>query len=385
MNKILVTGGAGYIGSITVKEFVNQGYGVVVLDSLEAGSRMAVDSKAILEVCNLEDKEATDAVFKKHKIDAVIDFAACLAVGESMEYPKKYLKNNVDNFINLLDAMKENNCHYIVKSSTAAVYGNPTSESDIPWKEDFIEEYKPEKSALLEGNWDREKVADEKLFSKIIEYYENKYQNRPELELSNEEKIKLRIPMSIYGLTKIIDEILLTKYDKVCGIKSIALRYFNVCGADPEGVLGDAKPNPTNLMTLAIWQALGKKSYIEILGKDYETKDGTGIRDYIHPSDLATGHIRAQKYLMKENVSDVLNLGTGTGSSVLEVIAEVEKACGNKIIVKDSPRRSGDPAVSIADASKAQNLLNWKAKYNLTDMVETAWKWHCNHLNGYKS
>jgi UDP-glucose 4-epimerase len=191
--------------------------------------------------------------------------------------------------------------------------------------------------------------------------------------------------MSVYGLTKLIDEIVLKKYDKVCGIKSIALRYFNVCGADPEGVLGDGKPNPTNLMTLTIWQALGKKPNIEIFGQDFETKDGTGVRDYIHPSDLATGHIKALEYLIDKNIGDVFNLGTGSGSSVLEVISAVEKACSKKIITKNSPRRSGDPAVSVANSDKAQNVLNWKAKYNLADMAETAWKWHSMHPDGYAS
>ena len=383
MKTILVTGGAGYIGSITVKELIKQNYNVVVLDSLEAGFRVAVDPKAKLEICDLADEEKVDAIFKKYQFDAVIDFAAYLAVGESMSEPKKYLKNNVDNFINLLNVMKENGCKYIIKSSTAAVYGNPTKESDIPWQETFAEEYKPEKSALLEGDWDGEKVIGEKFFEKIIESYTSKYQNRSELTLLEEELTKLRIPMSVYGLTKLIDEFILKKYDKVCGIKSTALRYFNVCGADPAGILGDGKPNPSNLMTLTIWQALGKKPFIEIYGQDFETEDGTGVRDYIHPSDLATGHIEALEYLMDKNVSDVFNLGTGKGSSVLEVITAVEKASGKKIVTKNSPRRSGDPAISVANSEKAQGILNWKAKYNLEDMAETAWEWSSAHPEGY--
>lgn len=385
METILVTGGAGYIGSITAKELIKQKYNVVVLDSLEAGSKVAVDPKARLEVCNLSDKDATGAVFKKYKINAVIDFAAYLAVGESMENPEKYLRNNVDNFINLLDAMKDNNCLYIIKSSTAAAYGNPIKESDIPWREKFIEEYRPKKSALLNGKWQGIDVVGEEFLQKIIEYYEQKYQDRPELVLTEKEKTKLRIPMSVYGLTKLLDEILLKKYDDVCKIKSIALRYFNVCGADPDGVLGDAKPNPTNLMTLTIWQALGKRPFIEIFGTDYDTKDGTGIRDYIHPTDLAQGHIKALEYLLNQESSNVFNLGTGKGSSVLEVIAAVEKACGKKIEAKKVARRSGDPAISVANSDKAQNILNWKAKYNLTDMAETAWKWHSAHPDGYQS
>lgn len=385
MESILITGGAGYIGSITTKELVKQGYSVVVLDSLEAGYRVAVNSNAKLEICDLANKPEVDAIFKKYQIDAVLDFAAYLAVGESMSEPKKYLRNNVDNFINLLDVMKDNGCKYIIKSSTASVYGNPIKENDIPWQEKFTNEYKPEKSALLQGDWDGEEISGDDFFKKIIEYFEQKYQDRAELALTKEEKTALQIPMSVYGLSKLLDEIVLKKYDEVCGIKHIALRYFNVCGADPEGDLGDSKPNPTNLMSLTIWQALGKRSNIEIFGTDYNTADGTGVRDYIHPTDLAIGHIKALEHLHEKQTSDVFNLGTGEGSSVLEVIAAVEKASGKKIVTINSPRRSGDPAISVANSEKAEKTLNWQAKYNLADMAETAWKWHSSHSDGYEN
>ena len=385
MKTILVTGGAGYIGSHTVKELIKVGYSVVVLDNLEAGHKEAVDPKAILEIADLKDKDKILSVFDKYEFDAVIDFAAYLAVGESMENPEKYLENNVLNFINLLDVMAEKKCKYIIKSSTASVYGNPTKESDIPWQENFVENYQSDKSALLNGVWQGEKVIGENFFEKFIAAYENATIDRPELKLKDSEIAKLKIPLSIYGLTKLLDEILLKKYDETSGIKSISLRYFNVCGADQEGILGDGKPNPTNLMTLTIWQALGKKPFIEIFGQDYETKDGTGVRDYIHPTDLATGHIKALEYLMDKDTSDVFNLGTGQGSSVLEVITAVERFSNKKIIIKNSSRRSGDSAISIADPNKAEKMLNWKAKYSLDDMARTAWKWHNSHPNGYES
>lgn len=385
MKKILVTGGAGYIGSLTVKELVKNGFDVVVIDSLEAGHKEAVDPKAKLEVTNLADKEKVKAVFEKHRPDAVIDFAAYLAVGESMEVPKKYFKNNVANFINLLDVMKEIGCKYLVKSSTAAVYGNPTKDSDIPWKESFTDEYKAEKSALLEGIWSGKKVVGEEFLQKFIGHYEQFYQTRPELKLNPEEITKLRIPLSIYGLSKALDEILMKKYDKLFGIKSVALRYFNVCGADPSGKIGEDKPRPTTLMILAIYQILGKIPELKIFGRDYPTPDGSGIRDYIHPSDLAIGHIAALNFIKKNNKSAVFNLGTGKGSSVLEVISAVEKAAGEKVETKDQPRRSGDPSISIADPSKANKILNWSAKYSLDDMARTAWRWHSENPKGFST
>jgi len=384
MKTILVTGGAGYIGSHTVKELIKEGYSVVVLDNLEAGHKEAVDPAATLEIVDLKDKSKILSVFDKYKIDAVIDFAAYLAVGESMEDPGKYLKNNVLNFINLLDAMVEKKCKYIIKSSTAAVYGNPTKESDIPWKEDFVENYQPGESALLDGKWQGEKVAGDQFFNKFIAAYENATKNRPELQLTESEKSKLKIPLSIYGLTKLLDEILLKKYDEISKIKSVSLRYFNVCGADPSGEMGEDKPKPTTLMIMAIYQLLGKISQLNILGKDYDTPDGTAIRDYIHPSDLSIGHVLALENLIQTNQSDIFNLGTGKGSSVLEVIEAVERASGKKVKTVDKPKRSGDAIISIADPSKAEKILNWKARYSLDDMAKTAWKWHNSHPSGYK-
>ncbi len=380
---ILITGGAGYIGSFTVKELLDNRFNVVVLDSLENGHKEAVDKRAILEVVDLADSSATAKIFNKYNPDAVIDFAAYLAVGESMENPKKYFKNNVENFIKLLDVMAKKNCRYIVKSSTAATYGNPQNESDFPLKENYQEIYRPRKSGMLLGNWENEQLEGEKFFKKLIKYYENLFSNRPDLKLNSRDKIKLRIPTSVYGLTKLLDEIILEKYNQKSGINYISLRYFNVCGAKIDGSMGEDKPNPTTLMTMIIYSLLGKTGPLQIFGNDYPTRDGTGIRDYIHPLDLATGHRKSLEYLFKESKSDIINLGKGHGYSVLEVIKAVEKTSGKKVKYDIVTRRSGDPAVSYADPSKAKKLINWFAKYNLNDMAKSAWKWHSENPRGY--
>lgn len=378
MNKILVTGGAGYIGSHTVSELVRQGFPVVVLDDLRSGYKQLLPAEVLVEEVSLEDKDKVFEVFKKHQPDAVIDFAAYLAVGESMIEPEKYFQNNVSNFINILDAMFAFGCKCIVKSSTAAVYGNPTKESDVPWRETSTESYKPEISALLEGNWGTEKISGEAFMQKFIAKYEEITENRPGLELNDVDIYKLRIPLSIYGLSKLIDEIILEKYNKLSGTKYVAFRYFNVCGADSQGRTGDSKPKPTNLMSLAILSAQGKIPELSIFGKDYPTKDGTGVRDYIHPSDLATAHVAALDYLGKDNHSDIFNLARGQGSTVFEVIKAVELASGKQVKYKIEERRAGDASISIADPSKAEKALEWKAKYNLSDMAKTAWSWEDN-------
>jgi len=382
MKTILVTGGAGYIGSHTVNELIEKGFSVVVLDSMESGHKEVVNPKAKLYVGNINDSEIVKKIFAENKIDAVIDFAAYLAAGESMVEPEMYLENNVINFVKFLDALVENGCKHIIKSSTAAVYGNPTKEDDIPWREEFIEKYRPQLSALLDGKWDGEDVVGETFFDKFITKYEE-LAEKEELKLSPDEKLKAKISLSIYGLSKLLDEIILKKYDELYGMKSIALRYFNVCGADPEGRTGDSKPVPTNLMTLAIMNLLGKIPELKINGRDYETPDGTCVRDYIHPSDLATGHVAALNYLLESATSDIINLGTGSGSTVLEVIAAVEKASSKKAKTSDGPRRSGDPVISVADPSRAKQVLNWQAKYNIDDMAETAWKWHSQNPYGF--
>ncbi|MDO8513874.1 MAG: UDP-glucose 4-epimerase [bacterium] len=390
---ILVTGGAGYIGSFTVRELINNGWEVVVLDSLENGHEAAlsaalggqgsgVSSKLHLEIVDLADIAGVRRVFDTYPIEAVIDFVAYLSVGESMENPKKYMINNVENFIKLLDVMREKGCKYIIKSSTAAVYGDP-EDKYFPLEENYLQDFKPGKSCLLEGHWDGQKVKKNEFLGKILESYQQMFALRQDLLLTDEEKIKLMIPSSVYGLTKLFDEIIMEKYDKLYGIKCVALRYFNVCGASLDGKMGDDKPEPTNLMTRTILSILGNLGKLQVFGNDYPTKDGTGVRDYIHPLDLADGHVKALKLLLDGDKSDVFNLGTGTGYSVLEVLSEVEKASGRKINYKVVDRRPGDPAVSYANPKRANDKLNWKAKYSLADMAVTAWKWHSTHLKGY--
>ncbi len=386
MKTILVTGGAGYIGSITVRELVKEGYDVVVLDSLEFGHREAVDPKAVLEVVNLKNIDDIRKVFEKHKIDAVIDFAAHLDVEKSMSEPLSYLKNNVINFVNLLDVMKEKGVRYIIKSSTAATYGNPIDEKkDVPLREEYLNQYKPDKSNLLEGVWDSKKVVGEEFFQKFIEAFHIHYKDRKDLSLTEEEKTMLRIPLSIYGLSKLLDEVILKKYDELSSIKSIALRYFNVCGADPAGDMGEDKTNPSTLMIIVIQQLLGKRDEVKIFGDDFPTPDGTGVRDYVHPSDLATGHIAALTYLIDSNKSDAFNLGTSNGFSVYDVIKACENASGGKVKYSVIKRRSGDPSISVANVDKANTVLKWKAKYNLDDMAKTDWEWHVSHPNGYET
>lgn len=382
---ILVTGGAGYIGAFTVKELLDQGYEVVVVDSLENGHREAVDFRAKLEILDIADTNKLSAVFDKYNPVAVIDFAAYLSVGESMENPQKYMENNVVNFVKLLDMMAEKGCNYIIKSSTASTYGNPEKDSDFPLKENYQERYKPVKSALLTGKWEGKNVEGETFFQKFIGFYREFFKDRQDLELTGEDLAKLRIPTSIYGLTKLLDEIILEKFKKKQKIKFVSLRYFNVCGGDLEGKTGEDKPNPTTIMTVCYWTILGRFEKLNLWGNDYPTKDGTGIRDYIHPIDLATGHIAALRYIMGDGESDIFNLGTGQPYSVYDVIKAVERASGQKVRYEIKARRSGDPTISYADPKKANKILNWKAKFNLQDMAETAWKWHKKHPNGFLS
>ena len=437
---IMVTGGAGYIGSFTVKQLLTAGYEVLVVDSMETGHEAALHAATdslqltthnnlILEIADIGDQSRMREIFDKYPIEAVIDFAAYLAVGESMENPKKYLENNVVNFVKLLDVMKEKGCRFIIKSSTAATYGNP-DDKYFPLREDYQELVKPKESDLLPGKWDGKEVEKEAFFLAFMDEYREIFKNRPDLWLSEEELAKLRITTSIYGLTKLLDEIVLRKYEGAAGsrdqvttsrhsgrdgipdlvdapkgaesnsiigsrvkpgmtaintgIKSIALRYFNVCGASEDGQMGDDKPNPSNLMTLVIYNALGKIDKLKVFGDDYPTKDGTGLRDYIHPIDLAKGHVKALKYLLDKQESNVFNLGTGDAYTVFELIKEVEKASGKKVKYEIMSRRSGDPALSYANPSKANDILGWQAEYTLERMATTAWKWHSTHPEGYR-
>lgn len=325
---ILVCGGAGYIGSHMVAELLENGQDVVILDNLEKGHKDALLGGK-LYIGDLRDKEILNKIFTENNIEAVIDFAAYSLVGESMTEPLKYFNNNVYGTISLLEAMKEHNVKYIVFSSTAATYGEPEC---VPILED----------------------------SKTI-------------------------PTNAYGESKLLVEKILNWCDKAYGIKYTTLRYFNAAGAHINGKIGEDHSPETHLIPLILNVALGKRDEILIFGDDYDTKDGSCIRDYIHVSDLASAHSLALKRLMNGGESRVYNLGNGTGFSVKEMIDIARKVTGHEIPAKVAPRRAGDPAILIASSEKAMKELNWKPKFNSVEtIIETAWNWHKNHPNGYE-
>ncbi|MEG0774564.1 UDP-glucose 4-epimerase GalE [Clostridium sp.] len=325
--KVLVCGGAGYIGSHMVAELLEQGKEVVVLDNLEKGHKESLFGGK-LYVGDLRDRKILDQVFTENKIDAVIDFAAYSLVGESMEEPLKYFNNNVYGTISLLEAMKDHGVKYIVFSSTAATYGEPET---IP---------------IMESD--------------------------------------KTVPTNAYGESKLLVEKVLRWCDTAYGIKYTALRYFNAAGAHISGKIGEDHSPESHLIPLILQVALGKRENIKIFGEDYKTEDGTCIRDYIHVSDLASAHSLALDRLMRGEESAIYNLGNGTGFSVKEVIEVTRKVTNHPIPAVVSERRAGDPAILIASSERAVKELGWKPKYNsLETIIETAWNWHKNHPNGY--
>jgi UDP-glucose 4-epimerase len=328
MSTILVTGGAGYIGSHAVKALCDGGYKVTVVDNLSKGHRAAVDKRADFEELDLGDVEAMKAFFAARKFDAVMHFAGFIEVGESMNRPEKYYRNNLANGVNLLEAMRAGGVGRIIFSSTAAVYGNPVS---VPIKED-----------------------------------------------------DLKKPTNFYGHSKLLFEDVLKKYDELCGFRFVALRYFNACGADASGEIGQDYRPDTHIIPRVLKHYLGVYPQINLNGTDYPTPDGTCVRDYIHVSDLVDAHVKALEYLLKGGVSDAFNLGNGNGFSVKEVIDMAEKVVGRKGKVVVGPRREGDPPVLIADSTKARKILGWQPKYSLEEIVASAWKWHSAHPGGYE-
>lgn len=317
---ILVTGGAGYIGSHTVKELLKQDYKVIVYDSLENGYPEAVLPPAKLIIGDLANKEKLNKVFKENKIDAVIHFAGYIEAGESVKNPGKYFYNNVANGLNLLEAMIANNVNKIVFSSSAAVYGEP--------------------------------------------------ENIPILETDKKE------PTNTYGLTKLMFEQILNRYEIAYGLKSISLRYFNAAGADPEGQLGENHKPESHLIPLILKAALGKRENVKIFGTDYDTPDGTCIRDYIHVCDLAQAHILALEKLFSNSKSTTYNLGNGQGFSVKEVINLAKKITRIDFPVIETERRAGDPARLVASSEKAKKELGWQPRYSdLETIIKTAWEW----------
>ncbi|NWL87677.1 UDP-glucose 4-epimerase GalE [Paenibacillus sp. 79R4] len=324
---ILVTGGAGYIGSHTVAELLEQGKEVVVIDNLQTGHKDALLGGKLYEG-DLRDKELLKRLFAENEIEAVIHFAANSLVGESMKDPVKYFDNNVYGTLCLLEAMDKANVRKIVFSSTAATYGEPEK---VP-----IEESDPTH------------------------------------------------PTNVYGETKLTMERMMAWFDQVLGIKYVALRYFNAAGAHASGKIGEDHDPETHLVPLILQAALGQRDSIKIFGDDYNTPDGTCIRDYIHVSDLADAHLRAVEYLLGGGDSDVFNLGSGQGFSVKEMIEAVREVTGRDFPVQVTPRRDGDPAVLVASSDKARSVLGWKPlRDNLQDIIGSAWEWHSNHPEGY--
>jgi UDP-glucose-4-epimerase GalE len=316
--RILVTGGAGYIGSHTVIQLQDAGYDVVVVDNLSRGHREAVDP-ARLRVVDLLDTEALVRVMEEAPCDAVIHFAAYIAVGESMKTPGIYFRNNVAGSISLLDAMARTGIRNIVFSSTAAVYGMP----------------------------ERIPIAETEPYA----------------------------PVSAYGESKVMVERLLGWFDRIHGIRSVCLRYFNAAGADPENRTGELHEPETHLIPL-LFRAIRTGEPITLFGEDYPTEDGTCIRDYIHVTDLADAHIRAVEALAAGSPSRRFNAGTGRGFSVREVLRTVEEVTGKPVPHRMGPRRDGDPAVLVADSGLLQREMGWNPRYSdLRTIVETGWRW----------
>jgi UDP-glucose-4-epimerase GalE len=325
---ILVTGGAGYIGSHAVKLFLDRGHEVWVYDSLIYGHREAVPADRLI-VGDLNETHRIDQVLLERRIDAVVHFAAFAAVGESVLEPAKYWQNNVVNTLNLLECLRRHGIGRFVFSSTCATYGSP------------------ERMPITEDTPQR--------------------------------------PINPYGTTKLTIERALGDYADSYRWGIAALRYFNASGAHPGGTIGEDHTPETHLIPLVILAALGKRPHIEIFGNDYPTPDGTCIRDYIHVNDLGEAHLLALEQLLPGQKMHY-NLGIGRGYSVREVIAAVEAVSGKKVPIKEGPRRAGDPPSLIAASDKARKELGWSPRYtDIKAIVETAWKWHASHPRGYRS
>ena len=339
---VLVTGGAGFIGSHTVIELLQSGYEVVVVDDLSNASAIALDrvrqivgEKAAERLTfyedNVLDRDAMNRIFDQHDIDRVIHFAGFKAVGESVTKPIEYYHNNLENTLVLVDVMRNHGCKSIIFSSSSTVYGDPDS---LP-----LTEESPKKPAT-----------------------------------------------NPYGWTKwMIEQILTDLHTADPEWNVVLLRYFNPIGAHPSGLIGeDPKGIPNNLVPYVAQVAVGKLEAVQVYGNDYPTPDGTGVRDYIHVVDLAKGHVAALNWMNGREGVEVFNLGTGKGSSVLEVVAAFSKACGKDLPYVIRERRGGDIAANWCDASKAERMLGWKAQYDINDMCRDSWNWQSHNPNGFE-
>ena len=317
---ILIVGGAGYIGSHVAKESQKKGYRPIIYDNLVYGHKELVKWGDFV-LGDLADIEQLRSVFKRFPISAVMHFSAYAYVGESVENPAKYYLNNVANTIYLLNVMREFGVKYFIFSSTCATYGYPAA---IPITEQHVRE-----------------------------------------------------PVNPYGRSKLMVEWILSDFSVAYDLKYVSLRYFNAAGADPDTEIGEWHEPETHLIPLVLDVAIGKRDHIKIFGTDYNTADGTCIRDYIHVTDLASAHMLALEYLFKGGKSDVFNLGNGEGFSVKEVIKTAAKVTGKKIKALEGHRRPGDPDVLIGDCTKVKNILKWEQQYNdLSTIIRTAWQWH---------
>jgi len=325
---ILVTGGAGYIGSHTAAALLERGEEVVVLDNLQTGHRQAADGCTYFYEGDIRDEALLDRIFGSHEIDAVIHFAANSLVQESMTDPGKYYHNNVYGTLCLLERMRANGVKRIVFSSTAAVYGEPER---VPIEETDKTE-----------------------------------------------------PANAYGETKLAMERMIRWFDAAHGIQNVSLRYFNAAGAHESGRIGEDHAPETHLVPIVLQAALGKRPHVAIFGDDYPTADGTCIRDYIHVSDLADAHLLAVDRLRRGEGSAVYNLGSGRGYSVREIIEQARRVTGRDIPVVVQPRRAGDPAVLVASSERAKRELGWNPRRSdIGTIIRTAWAWHTAHPDGY--
>jgi UDP-arabinose 4-epimerase len=325
---VLVTGGAGYVGSHTAKALAQSGCMPVTYDNLVYGHEWAVKWGPLVQG-DIGDRDRLLATFRQYEIGAVLHFAAYAYVGESMSAPEKYFDNNVMKSLTLLETLRQAGIRHIVFSSSCATYGTP---EHMPINEDT-----PQR------------------------------------------------PVNPYGETKFIMERALHWYGVAHGLGSVALRYFNAAGADPVGQIGEDHSPETHLIPLVLDAALGRRT-VEVYGTDYPTSDGTCIRDYIHVTDLADAHLRALRYLAAGGVSTALNLGTGEGHSVRQVIASAERVTGRTVLRRLAPRRQGDPAVLVADPARARSVLQWQpAHSSLDSIISTAWRWHTQHFAGVAS
>jgi UDP-arabinose 4-epimerase len=319
MSRILVTGGAGYIGSHCCKALAEAGFEPVAFDNLHAGHRDVVRWGDIIEG-DIRNSQAVHEAIRHAQPQAVIHLAALALVGESTTHPERYYDVNVGGTLNLLRAMQTAGIGCLVFSSTCAVYGEP---SRVPMTEDLPQQ-----------------------------------------------------PVNPYGASKAACERMMQDFEGAYGIRSIRLRYFNAAGADPKSEIGEWHEQETHLIPLVLDTALGRRASISIFGTDYPTPDGTALRDYIHVMDLADAHVAALRHLLAGGESAALNLGTGRGASVREVISTVERVTGRSVPVTEAPRRAGDPPALVADPRRAETLLGWRARRDLTAMVEDAWNWH---------